>query len=158
MHPIKKIGTVATTLFLLTPFAALAASDTGLQATAGAAYGSTAPLDLPVLIGDIIKGALGLVGVTFLVLMVYAGYMWMIARGDESAVEKAKDTITRAIIGIVIVIAAYAITSFVINAFVPSATSTTTTTSTGAAKGATCDVVSGPQCATGLYCTNGTCQ
>jgi cytochrome bd-type quinol oxidase subunit 2 len=65
---------------------------------------------------SVIKGFLGLLGIIFLVLMLYAGYNWMIARGDEARVEKAKDTIQRALIGIIITIAAYAITSFVFNA------------------------------------------
>jgi len=49
--------------------------------------------------------------------MVYAGYIWMIARGDEAKVEKAKDTIVNCIIGVVIVVGAYAITSFIITQF-----------------------------------------
>jgi RsiW-degrading membrane proteinase PrsW (M82 family) len=67
------------------------------------------------MIGTVIKAALGMVGVVFLVLMVYAGYLWMIARGDEGKVEKAKDTIINCIIGIVIVVAAYAITNYVVS-------------------------------------------
>jgi hypothetical protein len=45
--------------------------------------------------------------------MLYAGYNWMTAAGDEQKVEKAKDTITRAIIGIIITVSAYAITYFI---------------------------------------------
>ena len=37
----------------------------------------------------------------------------MTARGEEEKVEKAKDTITRAIIGLIIVVGAYAIWSFI---------------------------------------------
>ncbi len=67
------------------------------------------------IVGIVIQSALALIGVIFLVLMLYAGYNWMIARGEEEKVEKAKDTITRAIIGIIIVIGAYAIWAFVFN-------------------------------------------
>jgi len=45
--------------------------------------------------------------------MLYAGYNWMMARGDEEKVTKAKDTITRAIIGLLITIGAYAISFWV---------------------------------------------
>lgn len=62
-----------------------------------------------------VQAVLALIGVIFLVLMIYAGYNWMIARGEEEKVEKAKDTITRAIIGLIIVVGAYAIWGFVFN-------------------------------------------
>ncbi len=64
-------------------------------------------------VGAGIEAALALIGVIFIVLMLYAGYHWMTARGEEEKVEKAKDTITRAIIGIIIVVGAYAIWQFV---------------------------------------------
>jgi uncharacterized BrkB/YihY/UPF0761 family membrane protein len=118
MHPAKKIGLAAMiAAALAAPFSALAdLTGAGLNATAGQALLATTPGQLPIIIGTIIKTALGLVGVIFLVLMVYAGFIWMIARGDEAKVEKAKDTIVNCIIGIVIVVGAYAITSYIINA------------------------------------------
>ena len=45
---------------------------------------------LPQLIGIIIKTALSFIGVIFLALLIYGGYTWMIARGNEQSVEKAK--------------------------------------------------------------------
>ncbi|MDD4271233.1 MAG: pilin [Patescibacteria group bacterium] len=60
-----------------------------------------------------IKAFLGLLGIIFLVLIIYAGFLWMTAQGDEEKVTKAKDTITRAVIGLVIIILAYSITYFV---------------------------------------------
>lgn len=64
--------------------------------------------------GTAIKAFLSLLGVIFIILMVLAGYNWMTAAGDEQKVEKAKETIKRAIIGLVIVLGAFAITQFVI--------------------------------------------
>lgn len=63
--------------------------------------------------GRVINTALSLVGLIFLILMVYGGYLWMTARGDESQVEKAQMIIRNAIIGLVLVLAAYAITVLV---------------------------------------------
>jgi TRAP-type C4-dicarboxylate transport system permease small subunit len=132
----KKTGIIAGLFGALAPRFTLAAYDaesTGLNDTAKQAGLSTNPDQLPVVIGTIIRAALSLIGVVFLLLMVYAGYLWMIARGDEGKVERAKDTITRAIIGLVIVLGAYALTNFVINAFTQSpetnAPTTTETTS-----------------------------
>ena|SRR3989338_8993459 len=64
-------------------------------------------------IGVVIGIGLGLIGVVFLVLMIYAGYNWMTAQGEEEKVNKAKDTIARAVIGIIIVVGSYAIWRFV---------------------------------------------
>ena len=66
-------------------------------------------------VGTVISGALALVGTIFLILTVYAGILWMTAQGAEDKVTKAKNIITAAIIGLVITMAAYAITSFVTN-------------------------------------------
>jgi len=70
------------------------------------------------LIGLIISVALSLVGVIFLVLMIYSGYNWMTAQGEEEKVTKAKETITRAIIGLIVVIGSYAIWRFVFSRLV----------------------------------------
>ena len=103
------------------PFAASAYSgDTGLNASGSqAGFDVKTPDQLPIIIGTVIKTALGIVGVVFLVLMVYAGYIWMIARGDESKTEKAKDTIVNCVIGIIIVVGAYAITTYLVGALNP---------------------------------------
>jgi len=66
-------------------------------------------------VGTIIQTFLSILGIIFLILMIYAGYAWMTAHGDEQKVTIAKETITAAIIGLVIVIGAYAITFFVIS-------------------------------------------
>lgn len=64
--------------------------------------------------GGVIKGALALVGMIFLLLMVYGGYIWMTARGEEEEAKRARNIITMAIIGISVVMAAYAITYFIV--------------------------------------------
>lgn len=58
----------------------------------------------------IIKVLLTLVGTIFFVLTIYAGYLWMTAGGNEEEVEKAKTTLRNAVLGLVVVIAAYGIT------------------------------------------------
>ncbi|MBU0636943.1 hypothetical protein KKH16_01905 [Patescibacteria group bacterium] len=52
-------------------------------------------------------------GVVFLILIIYAGFTWMTAGGDEEKINKAKDTIQRAIIGLIIILCSYAITIFI---------------------------------------------
>lgn len=69
-----------------------------------------------------IKAFLGLLGIIFIFLMVLAGYHWMTAAGDEQKVTKAKDTIRTAVIGLIIIVAAYSITYFVLSALGKSTT------------------------------------
>ena len=52
-------------------------------------------------------------GVIFIILIILAGYNWMTAGGEEEKVNKAKQMIYRAIIGLIIIMSAYAITYFV---------------------------------------------
>ncbi len=67
--------------------------------------------------------ALSLIGIIFFILMFYGGYKWMLARGDQKEVEVAKDTIFRALIGLIVVILAYALSQFVIERLVGAAAS-----------------------------------
>jgi len=64
-------------------------------------------------IGKVIGAILNFLGVIFLILMIYGGFMWMTAAGNEEQVGKAQKIITAAIIGLVIVASAYAITALV---------------------------------------------
>ncbi|OGY43660.1 MAG: hypothetical protein A3B89_04460 [Candidatus Buchananbacteria bacterium RIFCSPHIGHO2_02_FULL_40_13] len=71
--------------------------------------------DLKTAIGKIVQIFLGFLGVLAVVLIIYAGFLWMTAGGDSSKVDKAKGYIKNAIIGIIIILAAYIITSFVLD-------------------------------------------
>ena len=66
------------------------------------------------MLGTVVKGALSIVGIIFTILMVYAGYIWMTARGEEERTKKAKTLINQAIIGLIITLGAYSITAFVV--------------------------------------------
>jgi len=61
---------------------------------------------------------LSLLGVVFLVLIVYAGIKWMLAGGNEQQVEASQKILKRAIIGLIIVLAAYAISFFILNVLI----------------------------------------
>src|SRR3989338_8955891 len=85
-----------------------------LQDVGGQAFGSASSNDLPTIVGSIINISLTLIGMIFVILLVYSGFIWMTAAGNEEKVSKAKDTIRRSIIGIIIIVASYAIADFVI--------------------------------------------
>lgn len=91
----------------------------GVENIGNTIYGTTADYtSLEGIVVKVINGVLGLLGVIFLALTVYAGFLWMTAQGNDENVKKAKGILTTAIIGIIIIIAAYAITNFVISAIV----------------------------------------
>jgi phage shock protein PspC (stress-responsive transcriptional regulator) len=66
-------------------------------------------------LGLLINVLLGLLGIIFLVLTIYAGFLWMTAGGDEKKVAKAKGILVTAVIGLVILLSAYAISTFVLD-------------------------------------------
>ena len=72
------------------------------------------------LIGVVIGLALSVVASIFFLLILYAGANWMMAMGNSERVSKAKETLETAAIGLVIVLAAYAIASFVFGVLKPN--------------------------------------
>jgi len=66
------------------------------------------------IVGTVIQAFLSLLGIIFVALILYAGYNWMMAQGEEDKVEKAKDTLKRAIIGLAITVGGYAISYWVV--------------------------------------------
>lgn len=88
--------------------------DSGLEQTAqGTGHKQVADMSLAEIVGLAISAILGLIGVVFLALMVYGGIIWMTAAGNEQRTQKAKQLITNSVIGLVIVVSAYAITAFI---------------------------------------------
>ena len=112
----------------------------------GLDYGTLTGLgsaDLRLTIMKIIRIALGFLGVVAIALLVYAGFVWMTAGGEAEKVEKAKRIITSTVIGLVIIMLSFAITSFIINQLAGA---------TGAQEGQACEFgVDTPQaCSTNL--------
>lgn len=61
----------------------------------------------------IVNNLLTLLGMVFMLLMLYAGVTWVAARGNEEGISKAKDTLKRSVIGLTIILGAYALANFV---------------------------------------------
>lgn len=66
-------------------------------------------------IGKMVNVVLSLVGILLIILIVYGGFLWMGAQGNEEQVAKAKGYIKNAIIGIIITLMAYSISYFVLS-------------------------------------------
>ena len=95
--------------------AAVTAGDTSGNLEAVQGFSGLGDQDLDETLGLLINVLLGLLGIIFLVLTIYAGFLWMTAGGDEKKVAKARGIIITAVIGLVILLSAYAISSFVLD-------------------------------------------
>ena len=99
---------------------------------------------IPGAVGKVISIVLSMVGILFFLIIVYAGLTWMIARGNTEKVDKSKDMIEGAVIGLIIILAAYAITKFVFeNLDKGSATAQSSVNNVTVASSATCPFITG---------------
>ena len=77
-----------------------------------AGFGTTG---LYTIIGRIIKVFFGILAAVALVLIIFAGYKWMTAAGDEKQIEDAKNILKNGVIGLAIIASSFAITQFVMS-------------------------------------------
>jgi hypothetical protein len=95
----------------------------GLNTSAGVANFDTAsPPTVIDLIGAAVNVMLSLTGIVFLGLIIWAGIRIMFAGGDANTVKKGRDIIINALIGLVLIMAAYAITTFLFSEILPNLT------------------------------------
>ena len=88
----------------------------GLKTTADAAgLPTSANTSLAKIAGQIIQIILGFLGLIFIILLIYGGFMRMTAQGNPEKVKQSMGIITSAIIGVVIILASYTITAFVLS-------------------------------------------
>ncbi len=66
------------------------------------------------IVGQIVGVILSFVGAIFLVLTVWGGFLWMTSGGNEEQTGKAKKIIMSATVGLFLVLAAYAVSYFVV--------------------------------------------
>jgi len=69
--------------------------------------------DIRTTIVNILRVAYGILGVVTLILIVYAGFIWMTSQGKPEVINRAKKIIINAVIGLLIIILAAAITEFI---------------------------------------------
>ncbi len=69
-------------------------------------------------VGLILNIVFSLLGIIVVGLIIFNGFNWMTARGNEKKVEEAKSSLISAIIGLLIVLGSYAITTFVFKFFI----------------------------------------
>jgi len=83
----------------------------------GLEYGQATGLgksDVRLTVSRIINISLGLLGTVSLVLMLYAGFKWMTAGGNDEQTKEARKIIMAATIGLAIILSAYSLSNFII--------------------------------------------
>lgn len=113
--------TALSTLFVtISAHAQTAARDAalgGLNASGNAA-GLATNTSLPVRVGQLINGAMSIIGIIFLILTVYGGFRILLSRGESDKIKVGRETILYGVIGMIIVVISYALTDFVFDVFV----------------------------------------
>ncbi len=99
------------------------AQSTDLE-TLGAASGLPTS-DIAILIARIIRQFLMVIGIIFTCLIIYAGYLYFMARGEPEPVKKAKKILQQSVIGLIIIFLSYSIATFILNRLLDAAFSGT---------------------------------
>ncbi len=73
--------------------------------------------NLPQVIGTLVKTAMGVMGTLALVIFIYGGITWMLARGEADKQREGFDTLVWGSLGIAVMLASYALVNYVFEAF-----------------------------------------
>lgn len=79
----------------------------------GTNFGNLAGLTIPAIVSGLIKMALVVAAVVFFFILVIGGIKWIASGGDKAQTEGARNQITAALVGLVIVFAAWAIIALI---------------------------------------------
>lgn len=85
-----------------------------LNSTADQAGFDTTKKDVKTVIADLIPVLLGFLGVIFMLLIIISGFQWMTAGGNTEKINKARQRMINASIGLAVVVLAYALSAFVL--------------------------------------------
>jgi|GEM_PF-6171556 len=86
----------------------------GLNEAAKGIFRMDEKYGVPELVGSLLNILFTVLGLVFLGLMVYGGMLWLLSEGEEKKVSKARGFIFHSILGLILVLAAFAITTFVV--------------------------------------------
>ena len=109
MKKVSKALAVAGAALL--PFVAAA------QVTIDSGLGSTFGLgteDLQSSVTNIVNWVLGFLGLIAVILIIYAGVIWLTAAGNEDRIDKAKKILSAAVVGLIVILLAWASVIFVV--------------------------------------------
>jgi heme/copper-type cytochrome/quinol oxidase subunit 2 len=112
----KKVATFILTLCLVAVLAVPALVSAQDPFGTGYLTGSDLPTtDVREVVINLINILLGILGIIFLLLVLYGGFLWMTAGGNDDQASKGRKIIGNGIVGLIIIFVAFAITTFVFN-------------------------------------------
>jgi hypothetical protein len=88
---------------------------TRFRNVAGGAGYSTVEITPATIIIRFLMVAMSFLGIIFLIVIIYSGFQWMTAGGEEEKVKQAQGRIKNAVIGLAIVLLSYSFTVFIYN-------------------------------------------
>jgi amino acid transporter len=95
----------------------------GIKDVGQKAYGESGdPQDIRITAMKIVNVVLQFLSVIFLILIILSGYQWMTAGGNEEQLKKAQKNLSNAVIGLVIILASWSISYFILRRMVAIAT------------------------------------
>ena len=132
MMNLKKVLAIVGVALVLTPAVAMAqetsgpidsGQDLGIQYARDTGLGQQ---DVRTTVARIIRVAMGLLGIVAVVIILIGGFKWMTAGGNDEQTGEAKQWIFSGIIGLAIILSAYALATYVINSLVTATTGSST--------------------------------
>lgn len=87
----------------------------GLNCVQQGTGGTLTDNDPRIIAARVINVVLGVLGTIATILIFYAGFLWMTAAGNDEQITKAKSIMSAAVIGLVIILASYSISTFFVN-------------------------------------------
>ncbi len=108
-------GALTVAAFAAPAIASAAGVDLGLNYATAIGLGTQ---DVRSTVSSVIKAFMGLLGIVAVVIILLGGFKWMTAGGSEEKVGEAKKLIISGIIGLVIIMSAYAIAQFVVGSVI----------------------------------------
>ena len=129
MNSAKKFITAAMMALTLVVSAPAVVSAQGLTPDSfgisqPAAAGFSGATDVRITIARIVRVALSFLGTVLFLIMLWAGFLWMTAGGNQEKIDEAKKWLGGAVIGLIIILAAYGLTTFVITQLVSATNGT----------------------------------
>src|SRR3989338_5771365 len=99
-------------------FFSFSAHPTFAQQTAFEQFGeaSTLPTDnIAIIVARVIRVVFGVVGIIFTCVVIYAGFLYFLARGEPEPVKKSKKILQQSIIGLILMFSSYSIATYILN-------------------------------------------
>ncbi len=118
---IKKFAVSAgiTAAALLPAIALAQAPDLGLEYATTIGLGTQ---DVRTTVGNVIKAFMSLLGIIAVCIILFGGFKWMTAMGNDAKIDEARKLIISGVVGLIIIMMAYAIAAFVVGAIVNGTT------------------------------------